>query len=205
MQPAVNKHRISSRTPITRKDIEDCLAGDPKAWHLIMVEYEPVIRRAVQWTLRHRGEKYAAVAETDDVVQEVCYRLVRSSYRLLKTYDPDRSSFGTWLCVVSRSTALDHIRSKKNHPQASLSEIESIASHDAPSEMFLSLPKEALSPRQAYILYLTFVKDEDTRDIAKLMDIHPQTVRSMRNSAINKLRHYYANEKKSKGACANCK
>lgn len=205
MQQATNNKSAIQAKAVDMAVLEACLAGDEKAWRQILVEYGPLLRKAVRWTLRRGAEKIAAStleADTDDVFQEVCFRLVRGEYRLLKTYDPGRASFATWLCVVARSAALDHLRNRKHAEQASTQEIEElVASHEEEGGM-LSLPRDVLSARQAYLLHLAFEKDASTTEIAQLMDVHPQTVRSMRNSALARLRWHYSGKSSPKNGYA---
>ncbi len=186
--------KIKERT-LSQVDLEACLAGDEGAWRRLMQEYGPLLRKAVRWVLRQRAAKNSASsleADTEDVVQEVCFRLLRSEYRLLKTYDPVRSSFGTWLCVVARSAALDHLRNRRLTQLLSPEELDNLAASHEQYDGVLSLPRDLLTPRQAYVLHLAYEKDASTREIAELMDLHPQTIRSMRNNALARLRWHYA-------------
>lgn len=201
MLNAIKKKNKTKPEPAYPKDLPACLAGDEKAWRRLITDYGSLIRRAIRWTLKPQGENFSPFAlesDIDDVFQELCFRLIRGKYRLLATYDPDRSSFSTWLCVVARSAALDHLRNRKNQVQLSPKEIdELVAAHEEEGGM-LSLPRGVLSPRQAYVLHLAFEKDADNTEIAEILDVHPQTVRSIRNSALTRLRWHYSNGKNAK-------
>ncbi len=197
MRKALKEKSALNCKPVCMEDLQACVAGDEKAWRRLLSEYGPLIRKAVRWTLRHRAASFSASAleaDIDDVFQEVCFRLVRSEYRLLRTYDPQRSSFPTWLCVVARSAALDHLRNRRNGMQASpqeLEKLETMVASQGKDEGILTLPRDVLSPRQSYVLHLAFEKDASTKEIAELMDVHPQTVRSMRNNALTRLRCFF--------------
>ena len=191
MQLSVPVNNNSHLGGFGQHDLDGCLTGDKLSWERFMENYDRVIRRAVQWTLKSRSEKFAAAAEVDDVVQDVYFRLIRSTYKLLKTYDAKRSSLTTWLCVVSRSAALDYLRNQKYMPHCDIDDMDLAAPLSHPEDGYLNLPHDILTPRQIYVLHLSFEKDLPTNDIAALMDVHPQTVRSLRNSAIMRLRDYY--------------
>ncbi len=192
MQLSATADKNSHIGGVAQHDLDGCLSGDKLSWERFMETYDRVIRRAVQWTLKSRAEKFAAASEVDDVVQEVYYRLIRGTYKLLRTYDSKRSSLTTWLCVVSRSAALDHMRNQRYMPHCDIDDLDLAAPAELQEDGYLSLPNNVLTPRQIYVLHLSFDKDLPTSDIAALMDVHPQTVRSLRNSAIIRLRDYYA-------------
>lgn len=173
-------------------DIAACVGGDTREWSRFMEVYGRVIRDAVRWTLAHRWPSGYAEADVDDVVQNVLFRLVRSAYRLLSTYDPERSSLSTWLCVVARSAAIDHIRNKASAIHVALDDCGELVAEEAELEESLTLPGHVLSPRQRQVVDMTVSWDMNTESIARAMDIHPQTVRSLRHNAVAKLRHYYA-------------
>ncbi len=180
-------------------NIPACLIGDMQAWREFVRLYGPLITKVADWTLRRAGAHSAS--ETDDVAQEVFARLVRGNYRLLESWDSARGSFSTWLTVVSRSTALDYLRDKRNGLSGSsrhvpLDDYPEIPAHIAPEGERLTLPEGILSPRQRAVLFLQFEKDMTPEEIAAFLDIHPQTVRSVRHSAYLKLRDYYKNNGK---------
>ncbi|UZP68785.1 sigma-70 family RNA polymerase sigma factor [Desulfovibrio mangrovi] len=176
--------------------VSSCLLGDARAWQEFVGIYKPRITRTVAWTLSRSGMRDSLAADTEDVVQEVFVRLVRGNYRLLETWNPDRGTFPTWLTVVARSATLDYLRDKRSGAtqralQVPLDECpEDIQDSVLPSGE-LHLPKGVLSPRQQSILHLIFEKEMTAEEIAAFLDIHPQTVRSIRHSALQKLRHYY--------------
>lgn len=207
MLKAIHSDKTGPGRTLDMDDLDACLAGDEKAWRRLITEYGPLLRRAVRWTLRHRAAKnsYPGLeVDTDDVFQEICFRLVRSEYRLLKTYDPKRSAFSTWLCVVARSAALDHLRNRRDMVQMSPDEVDQLVAVQDEEGGMLALPRGILSARQAYVLHLAFEKDASTGEIASLMDVHPQTVRSIRNSALVRLRWHYTHNDERQGNVKDC-
>lgn len=182
-----------------RSTVAACLLGDTRAWQDFVGSYKPLITKTVHWTLQRYGYRDTLAQDTEDVTQDVFFRLVRSNYRLLETWNPQRGTLPTWLTVVSRSTAMDYIRDRRNKQRAMalhvpLDEHMDLASAPALHDGSLRLPDGILSPRQHSILHLMFEKDMTPEEVAAFLDIHPQTVRSIRHSAILKLREHYAKQ-----------
>ena len=55
----------------------------------------------------------------------------------------------------------------------------------------LDLPPGLLSRRQGTVLRLLFQDDLDTDEVARTLDIHPKTVRSLKQNALARLRHHF--------------
>ena len=169
--------------------LESCIHGDSTAWASMVKEISPIIRRAVAYTLKSRG-KYS-IADADDVCQDVLFRLFRSERRLLSTYDPDRGTFPTWLTIVARSAALDYLRKCDSVQHISVEDAELSSRDPDACDRLLSLPSGMLSPRQAVVVRLLYENGLDVAETAEVLDIHPQTVRSLRHNAFAKLKVFY--------------
>ena len=177
-----------------------CLEGQKRAWDAFVERYAPVIFAAVRGTLRGRGA--AGEEQTaEDIAQDVFLRLIKNDLRLLRTYDPGRASLTTWLTIVARSTTIDFLR-RRRLPLVALDEAPPLrdtsrpdtASRSRPTE---DLPRGLLTARQELVLSLTFDQDMDAADIARLLRISPQTVRSTKHKAIRRLRRHFAAEDSS--------
>jgi RNA polymerase sigma factor (sigma-70 family) len=55
----------------------------------------------------------------------------------------------------------------------------------------LKLPKDLLSPRQQLVLTMLYERDMDVAEIARTLDVDPQTVRSTHHKAMLKLRAHF--------------
>lgn len=195
----------------TATDITACMTGDGKAWRRFVSAYAPVIHKAVHYTLRWNGGD-AAGLDAQDVTQEVFCRLVGDGFHLLSTYDPARAGLSTWLTVVARSTALDCLRARRTerlarhvpYPRHGGHDAHNV--HDVEDELAerlwaeapvsddrgeLDLPPGLLSRRQSTVLRLLFQDDLDTDEVARTLDIHPKTVRSLKQNALARLRHHF--------------
>ncbi|MBO4263541.1 MAG: sigma-70 family RNA polymerase sigma factor [Bacteroidales bacterium] len=60
----------------------------------------------------------------DFYVDDVCSRSFEKAFRQIRTYDPEKSRFSTWLKVIAHRTALDTLEQerRKNRRQVSLDE-----------------------------------------------------------------------------------
>jgi RNA polymerase sigma-70 factor (ECF subfamily) len=132
--------------------------------------------------------------EVEDVAQDVFVRLIRDDCRLLRTYDPARSSLVTWLTIVARSTALDGLRRRRI-------ETEAIESHDPPAPApppapeAVEVPADLLTERQRLVLHLVFDRQMPVQEVSRLLGIDAQTVRSTRHKAIQRLRQHFGDDR----------
>ena len=167
-------------------DLAGCLRGEKRAWDAFVERAAPVIFAAVQRVLRARTPKaYQHLAE--DLAQDVFLRLVKDGFRLLRTYDPARASLSTWLSLVARSTALDHLR-RRRLPTVPLDEAPQPTAADPRPVEPVEIPPALLSPRQHLVLRLLFERDLSVPEAAEALGVNPQTVRSTKHKALAKLR-----------------
>ncbi len=155
-------------------DLEACRRGDPAAWRQFVERYARVIHAAVQRTAGRRG----AHEYLEDLTQQVFVRLVAKDYALLKRYDPQRATLSTWLTIVSRSVAIDHLR-RQPQTTITLDEARDQPAPDTPDAQAegLHLPEHLLSARQAMILRLLFDQGLEVDTIAAMLKVEAQTVR----------------------------
>ena len=174
--------------------LTECLQGRHGAWDEFVDRYGPVIFAAVGWILRkHTSSVSQQTAE--DIVQDVFLKLIDRDLRLLRTHDPSRASLRTWLTIIARSTTIDFLRRKRlgtipldQAPPLSLS-VQPRPETNAATE---NMPAGLLTPRQRLVLHLLFDREISPQDVAKLLGVSPQTVRSSKHKAINKLRNHFA-------------
>ncbi len=184
-------HRLSSRTrtsPLAEQDeIRSLIDGERGAWQGFLKRYAPVIYGAIQKRLVPAGR----AAEAEDVAQDVFVRICNNDYRLLRTFDPGRARFTTWLTVIATSAAIDHLR-RGNKPNTAIDDVpEAQLSVPGKEPAWLKIPEGLLSPRQALVLKLLYDKDLEVADVARLLNVDPQTVRSMHHKALTRLRGHF--------------
>lgn len=162
--------------------------GDSSSWIEFMKANGSFMRTVIQRTIAQYDGSHCGT-DVDDAFQDVMVRLVANQGRLLRSYDPDRASLRTWLAVIARSTALDALRKRPRGMVAvDDSVIEQIADEPRQTGLERLFPHPALSSRQNAVMELLFDHDLDVKEIARLLEIGCQTVRSLKHQAITKLR-----------------
>lgn len=181
-------------SPTDAVDIAGVVSGRKAAWDRFVEIFSGLLLGAALRTLRARSP-HMAVEDARDVVQDVFLRLVKDDFRLLRGFDPARASLPTWLTVVARSTALDALRRQERHRDA-LELDDTIPAVTAVRDMAfggrLDLPPGLLSERQRQILRMLFDDDLDVAEIAGILKVQAQTVRSLKHQALSRLREHYA-------------
>jgi RNA polymerase sigma factor (sigma-70 family) len=175
---------------LARDNFPDALLrGEKAAWDAFVRRYGGLVVAAV------RGVAMAQ-PEVEDLTQEVFVRLCKDDFRLLRGYDPARASLSTWITIVARSTARDGLRRRRAEtvPLDFVPEAQLAVDPVEPVQK-LKLPEALLSPRQREILAMLYDREMDVAEIAKVLAIDPQTVRSAHHKAMVKLRaHFRSNE-----------
>lgn len=172
-------------------DMQALCNGDKQAWDRF-VPLAAAVVRAIAWrVLSASGNEQ----EVPDVVQEVFVRLSRDRFFLLRSYDAGRASLSTWLGVIASGAAVDWLR-RRRKGEMPLDEVpeEQLEAVPARTGGRLKLPADALSPRQALILTLLYEHDLTPDEVASLLRIEAQTVRSQRHKAISRLRALWRDE-----------
>lgn len=173
------------------------LCGDGAAWHRFAAWARAPIRAAVAAALTRAG-RYSSHL-TDDCEQIVLLRLLEGEYRLLRSYDPGRAGFGTWLRVVAYSTAQNELRRRHEAPLGD--DVESMPGPAGPvaddslldlRRDFAAARRRVLTARQELVLACLFDCDMDTAEVAGMLDLSAQTIRSAKHKALTRLRRYFA-------------
>jgi len=169
--------------------------GDKAEWDAFVDRFSPVIYSAVKRTLlAHAGE--ANEDDSRDLMQKVFVRLVKDEFKLLKSYDPSRASLVTWLSLISRSASIDFLRRLSPRTVSIDEGALEISDPQTPTpSLHIDIPSGLLSPRQKLVLHLVFDKEMSSGEIAGLLGIEEQTVRSINHKALKKLRKFFKDEK----------
>ncbi len=161
-----------------------------KNWDALVQEYAS----SIYGYLHHYCKAHMnGLKEEDicDITQNVFLKLVKDDFRLLRQYDPNRGSFTTWLAVLTRSTALDFLRARaRNHVPLEDYQDKLEAEEKGPS-LKVNYPVGLLTERQQSVLHLLFEKDLDPAEVGQLMGVKPQTVRSIKHQALDRIRTHY--------------
>ena len=169
-------------------DFRALLAGGKREWDRFVAAAAPVIHAVARRVVAAHG---VAVEEAVDVAQDVFVRLCADDHRLLRSYDPARASMGTWLAIVARSCAVDHLR-RRRQQHAPLGDVpESAVSIEDRHVERLNIPPGLLTERQALVLKLLYDREMDVAEAAALLKVDAQTVRSTHHKAMLRLREHF--------------
>jgi RNA polymerase sigma-70 factor (ECF subfamily) len=169
-------------------DLRACVGGDPGAWRAFVESCSGIIYGAVKRVIAtHTGRGHRD--DLEDPVQEVFVRLLKDDCRLLRTYDPERASLSTWLTLVARSVAIDHLRRR----QAPTTLLEGTAAFDAgpgTAEPGPDIPFHVLTGRQRLVLRMLFDEGMSVTEAASVIGVDEQTIRSTKHKALCRLRDH---------------
>jgi len=176
---------------VSHPDLDPLFRGDPDAWDAFVDDTSGLIVAAVRQACT-RGGGAPADTTIDDIVQDVFVKLVKDDFRLLRTYDSSRAALSTWLTLVARSTAIDRLR-RRRHPMLPLEHDDGPLDTDesAPSRDDIDLPLHILSERQRLVLRLLFDDNRSVTEVAAMLHVDEQTVRSTKHKALSRLRAHF--------------
>lgn len=178
-------------TDLSQIDLQALSAGKKRVWDSFVVASTPLINSVIR-----RALNSYRLSEDDvmDAAQDVFVRLCANEFRLLKTYDPARASLATWLAVVARSAAVDYAR-RRRQPTSALDDAPeaALAVEDKHVEK-LKIPEGLLTERQTLILKCLYDEERDVAEVAQLLKIDAQTVRSTHHKALLRLREHFQEE-----------
>ena len=176
-------------------DIDKLTQGNKKAWDLFVEQISPLLLHIVKKTLIHYHQP---TADISDFLQDIFIHFYKDNFHVLKLYDPKHSQFSTWCGVIARNKVIDRLRKKSvsTIPLDDEHEKQPVVVPVNQSEK-IEIPLELLSNRQRLVIRLIYEKDMDVSEVAKMLSISQQTVRSLRHKALSKLReHFNLSDKK---------
>lgn len=135
------------------------------------------------------------VADAEEILQEVFVHVWHHADR----YDASRSSVSTWLVLITRSRAIDRLRSRKvverTHEAAHLTAPPEDTSPEGPESVFIHERRErvrremaTLPPEQREVLEMAFYDGLTQTEIAAKADLPLGTVKTRTLLAMKKLR-----------------
>lgn len=174
------------------------LRGERRAWNNFVRHFGPHLYQTVARVWRTYTNEVPE-DEIEDVVQKIFTRLIDHEFKLLQDYDQSRASILTWLNVIARSTTIDNLRRRRKLPTPPTSETENEIIDTLDEGIGLEIPEKLLSGRQKLVLTLLFDKEMAVEQVAALLQVTPQTIRSTKHKALTRLRKYFTN--KGKESC----
>jgi RNA polymerase sigma factor (sigma-70 family) len=178
-------------TELNQIDLRALSVGNKRTWDAFVAAAAPLINAVVR-----RALASYRLSEEDvmDAAQDVFVRLCANDFRLLKTYDPARAGLSTWLAVVARSAAIDHARRRRQATQPIDEVPEALLGVEDRHVEKLKIPQGLLTERQILILKCLYDEERDVAEVAQLLKIDAQTVRSTHHKALLRLRAHFGEE-----------
>lgn len=173
-------------------DLAGCVNGDEAAWQQFCHETIRLVVASIR-RVCPTGHTPGGL-DMDDLVQTVYIKLLRHDCRLLRAFDPNKSSMSTWITLVARSVAIDALRKRALDTQALHEGIDASAPQNVEQPALPDIPPGLITPRQKLVLKLLFEDGLDVTDAALVLDVQPQTIRSTKHKAIERLRAHFESQ-----------
>jgi RNA polymerase sigma factor (sigma-70 family) len=171
------------------------LAGDPISRRRFVERYGPYLRVCVQRTFLRTGFA-AARQDVEDMVGDIWVSLFEDGLRVLRLYDPARSSLALWLGIIARNKTIDRIRTTHPCTLATEEDLRDRAGEDVSPTSRLedeerwSLLGEAvqrLSASDRKFLEALYLHDCPPHELARELGIHTVSVYTRRAKIQGKL------------------
>jgi RNA polymerase sigma-70 factor (ECF subfamily) len=173
-------------------DLDACLAGDAAAWQALVKGTTGLVIAAIRRTV---GGSPPVGLDIEDLVQNVYVKLLQHDRRLLRRFDPARAALSTWITLVARSTTIDALR-RRRLPTVTVEAALLVPTEDVAPEVresaVAALPAGLLTDRQTTILRLLYDDDLNVADVARVLGVEAQTIRSARHKAMERLRRHFS-------------
>jgi RNA polymerase sigma-70 factor (ECF subfamily) len=152
-------------------------AGDTEAFGLVFNKYKNLVYKTAYLML-------GSASEAEDLMQEVFIEVFRS----LKSYQPARGAFTTWLYRITVNDCLNHRRSLR-WTSVSLEEVAYAAHEDpgAPDEA-VGVAIRGLSPKLRAVVILRYYWDLSYAEITQVLNLPLGTVKSRLNQALHMIK-----------------
>jgi RNA polymerase sigma-70 factor (ECF subfamily) len=182
-------HRHGSRRE--RRLIRALHRDDPRAIDQVSEVYGPLLRGFLTEALDDR-----------DAVADVLQQTLLDVWRRGHDYDPQRASLATWLLVIARSRAIDHLRRRVPEP-VDADSLAAIADRDRPDDTGALLERwrmagmiAALPRDEAQMLRLRFYEGLSQREIAERTGMPLGTVKMRMIQALDRVRSMLGEEER---------
>lgn len=184
----------ASRGRLEAELVRRVAGGDSEALSELYERYAPSLLGLARRVLGDR-------ADAEEVLQEVFLHAWSRAGR----YDPDRASVSTWLALITRSRAIDRLRSRRvDDRTVEAAHRESAPAHRSSGAARAVLHSERrsriaaalgdLPPEQRHVVELAYYGGMSQSEIARAEEIPLGTVKTRTLLAMRKLRQALATE-----------
>jgi RNA polymerase sigma-70 factor (ECF subfamily) len=188
LDPAGERERRKQERSAEADLVARIADGDAEALSALYDRYSGMLLGLANKVLRSTGD-------AEEVLQETMLQVWKQAYR----YDPARSSLSTWLVLITRSRAIDRLRSRnivrKVEAAAQHEKAVTHASPEGIGNVFmlerrkkLAVELAKLPEEQRQILELAFYQGMTQSEISKRTDTPLGTVKTRTLLAMRKLR-----------------
>lgn len=176
------------REAILERALRQALCGESEGFAEIVREYQAMVFSIGRHYLGDR-------AMAEDLAQEVFLKLYRGLGGIKST-----AHLKYWLRQVAVNRAIDYGRAKKIRPDVPLEEVPEPEADDSSADWFLwerlRLALTALLEKQRMMLVLRYQEDLTPAEIAKLLNVSENTVKSTLQRGLEDLRRKLAKKLK---------
>lgn len=103
-------------------------------------------------------------------IEDICSRSFEKAFRQIHSYDPSKSQFLTWLCVIARNTALDSMeQDRRIHPKSQIVYLDDEAQNSG---------MEGIADQTSDAL-VSLIRNEDEEEKEKYIDCLPELYREV--------------------------
>ena len=164
--------------------VAEAQAGDAEAFGRIFDEFHGAIYRFV-------ASRVGRPSDAEDLTQLVFVKAIEA----LPRYEARGVPFGGWLFRLARNTAIDYLRTHREH--ADLADVAGRATEDRGPESITILRTDLeavagalgrLTPDQREVISLRFFAGLSPKETGDLMGRHEGTIRGLQFRAIESLR-----------------
>lgn len=159
------------------------IIGDGTAFTALWDTYIDTLKAYIRSMIKTRDEF---------ILDDICSRSFEKAFRQIRTFDPSKSRFGTWLKTIAHNTALDTVLAEQRTHTVSLdisslslvdgidedlcSPLESIISDEDKSQTITAI--EGLPELYREVARQRFVEGYQYKEIAEHLDLELNTVRT---------------------------
>jgi|TARA_B100001964_G_scaffold94954_2_gene106410 RNA polymerase sigma-70 factor (ECF subfamily) len=173
-------------------DFDAVIRGDANAWQDFTDQTIRLVIASIRRVCPSGKTPYGD--EIDDLVQAVYIKLLRNDCRLLRNYDPAKSGISTWITLIARSVAIDSLRRRTLDTRPMDDASGAVSPQEQVAPIGPVIPTHLLTARQRLVLTMLFEDDMDVTEVAEALNVNPQTIRSTKHKAMERLRAYFKSE-----------
>ena len=176
--------------------LQQALSGDRDAWDALFTHLWPV----VVGTISPKSTMPAGSLSVEDLAQNVFIRLLEDNARRLRLFSPSKGALESYVAKIAHNSWIDHIqRHSRTIRNIDIADLPEPIDEDAPSlpmaeDWEISAALETLTTRERQVIELIYKESFETVDAAKRLGVSPDTIRSEKRYALQKLKKFFGRQ-----------